>query len=169
MRVSKYLSYKEATKSYTAAKRGINNTPSKEQLQRIINWGRYIFDPIRSFIGAPLGCRSIFRAPKLNKIIGGSDGSQHQALKGAAGDIDTDIYDNGTNEQVFNFVKDHLSFDQMIIEGLQDGGIQWVHISFVSYEENRNEILMMYVDESGTHYEHYSEERYKQLINKFKK
>jgi len=169
MKISKYLSYKEVTKSYTATKKGIKNIPNERQLKNIIEWARGIFDPVRSFIDTPLGCHTIYRSPELNKAIGGSDTSQHCANKGAAGDIDADIYGNTTNEIIFNYIKNHLDWDQMILEGLQDGRIQWIHCSYISPEKNRNEILIMYVDKEETHYEYYTEERLKQLINKFKK
>lgn len=169
MRVSKYLSYKEVTKSYTAIKRGINNIPSDIQLTRIIEWSRKIFDPIRSFIGAPLGCHTIFRCPELNRAVGGAQDSQHQAENGAAGDIDADIYNNSNNEIIFNYIKDNLDFDQLIAEGLHSGRIEWIHCSYVSPEKNRKEILLMYKEDNATHYRHYTPEGYKQIIDKFKK
>jgi hypothetical protein len=163
-KVSKYLSYKEVTKSYTAIRRGIKNIPNREQLNNIINWGGWIFDPVREHIGAPLGCQSVFRCPELNKIIGGSPSSQHQALKGAAGDIDADIYDNGTNIEIFNFIKDNLNFDQLIAEGISDNQVSWVHASYVNHDDNRNEILMMYTKNGKRHYEYYSKKRFEQLL-----
>ena len=169
MKISKYLSYREVIKSYIAVKKGISNIPSDHQLKNIINWARGIFDPVRSFIDTSLGCHTIYRSPELNEAIGGSETSQHCANKGAAGDIDADIYGGTTNEIIFNYIKKHLDYDQMILEGLQDGRIQWIHCSYISPEKNRKEILLMYVDDLGTHYEHYTPERLEQIITKFKK
>ena len=168
-KISRYLSYSEIIKSYTAIKNGYNNIPNPIQLKNIELWGINIFDPIREFVKKPLGCASIFRCSKLNDKIGGSIHSQHCANFGAAGDIDADIYNNSTNEKIFRFVKDNLDFDQMIIEGLQDGRIQWVHISYVSTIKNRNKILMMYIENGKTHYEYYSKVRFDETINKYKK
>jgi hypothetical protein len=169
MKVSKYLSYREVIKSWTAIRRGIDNTPSEQQLKNVIEWARCIFDPTRSFLGAPLGCNIVFRSKKLNAAVNGADSSQHCAENGAAGDIDADILGNASNEIVFNFIRTHLDFDQLIAEGLQDGRIQWVHCSYVSIEKNRNQILLMYVEDDTTHYEYYSPERLEQIVTKFKK
>jgi hypothetical protein len=100
----------------------------------------------------------------LNKIIGGAPTSQHQALNGAAGDIDADIYGNSNNVEIFNFIKDNLNFDQLIAEGIGDNKVGWVHVSYVNHEENRNEVLMMYVHNGRRHYEYYSKERFNELL-----
>lgn len=169
MNISRYLSYEEVKKSYTATKMGIDNIPSQYQLKNIIDWARGIFDPIRSYLGAPLGCHTIYRCPELNTAIGGSETSQHMANNGAAGDIDADIYGNASNEIIFNYIIRHLDYDQIIAEGLQNGKIEWVHCSFVSPEKNRKQALLMYVENGKTHYEHYTENRLQELLTKFKK
>lgn len=169
MNISKYLSYNEIVKSQTAIRKGISNIPNESQLNNIIEWSRCIFDPIRSYIGASLGCHTIFRCEELNTAIGGSNTSQHVANNGAAGDLDADIYNNSSNEIIFNFIKNNLDFDQMIAEGLQDGKIQWIHCSYISPEKNRKQILLMYVDEGKTKYEHYSKKRLEGILTKFKK
>ena len=168
MKVSKYLTYKEVTKSYTAIRKGIDNTPSKEQLKNIKIWANMIFDPIREFIGAALGCSTIFRSKNLNAEIGGVWDSQHICDNGCAGDIDSDIYNNSTNEIIFNFIRRNLDFDQLIAEELINGEIAWVHCSYVSPDKNRNEILMMYNKDGIKHYEYYSKERFEELINRVK-
>jgi zinc D-Ala-D-Ala carboxypeptidase len=164
VKISKHLSYNEVVKSYTAIKKGIDNTPSECQLKNVIVWANNIFDPVRAFIGAPLGCASIFRCDELNKVIGSSSGSQHKADNGAAGDLDSDIYGNADNEDIFNFIRGNLDFDQCICEGLKNSRVAWVHVSYVSKKENRNEILMMYIKDGTTHYEYYSKERFKELL-----
>jgi hypothetical protein len=168
-KVSKYLSYKEVTKSDRAIKRGINNTPNSVQMRNIIEWSRKIFDPVRSFIRKPLGCNSVFRSDELNTELGGSFTSQHMANNGAAGDIDADVYENSDNETIFNYIKDDLDFDQLIAEGIHIGEIAWVHCSYVNPERNRKEVLVMYVEDGRKHYEHYSDDRYVELMEKFKK
>lgn len=163
--ISKFLTYNEVVKSYTAIKKGINNIPNETQLKNIIEWARNIFDPIRSFIGKPLGCHTIYRSPELNKLVGGSETSQHMAVNGAAGDIDSDIYGYGNNIDIFNFIRGSLDFDQVIAEGIGNGKVEWVHASYVSPEANRKEVLMMYVHKGKTFYEYYNKERFKQLLN----
>ena len=165
MRISKYLSYNEVIKSYTASKLGIKNIPSESQLKNIIEWARNIFDPVRSFIGKPLGCHTIYRSPELNKEIKGSPTSQHMANKGAAGDIDADIYGYGNNIDTFNFIRGSLDFDQLIAENIGNDKVEWIHCSYVSPEENRKEVLMMYIKKGKKYYEYYDKERFEQLLN----
>jgi len=166
MRVSKYLSYKEVTKSLTAKRLGFANKPDEAQLKNIIEWARNIFDPVRSFIYAPLGVHSVFRDVNLNQAIGGARHSQHMAYTGAAGDIDCQIYGNATNKIIFSYILKNLSFDQMIAEFKddEDGDISWVHVSYVSVEENRNQVLIATKDENNkTKYLTYTEKLYKEI------
>ena len=163
-KVSKYLSYQEVTKSYTAVRKGLDNTPNSQQLQNIIEWARKIFDPTRSFVGSALGCSIVFRSKDVNKAVGGVPDSQHIAENGAAGDIDADIYGNSDNEAIFNFIKDNLDFDQLIAEDIKNNKVAWVHCSYVSPEKNRNEVLMMYVKDGKKYYEYYDKDRFNELI-----
>ena len=50
---------------------------------------------------------------------------------------------------MYNWVKDNLNFDQMIWEFGTDMNPNWVHISYVSEEDNRNRCLKAYKDERG--------------------
>ena len=95
MKISKYVSLKEVTKSNTAIRKGIDNTPTQEQLNRISLLAHKVFDPLREWVGSPIIINSGFRSAKLNKAIGGSSSSQHCANNGAAFDID-DSYGNTT-------------------------------------------------------------------------
>jgi zinc D-Ala-D-Ala carboxypeptidase len=56
------------------------------------------------------------------------------------------------NAEMFNYVKDNLDFDQMIWEFGDDDNPDWVHISFVSKEENRNRCLKAYKEKGKTKY-----------------
>ena len=42
---------------------------------------------------------------------------------------------------MFNYIKENLNFDQLIWEFGDDANPDWVHVSYVSKEENRNRIL----------------------------
>jgi hypothetical protein len=83
---------------------------------------------------------------KKDKAIGGSKTSQH--CKGQAIDID-DVFGYKTNAEMYNWVKENLNFDQMIWEFGTDMNPNWVHISYVSEEDNRNRCLKAYKDERG--------------------
>ena len=149
MRISNYLTYREVTRSYEAKRRGIKNTPSKEELSNLEDIAVNVFDKVRECIGAPLGITSGFRCKALNTAVGGAKYSDH--MTGRALDIDVDIFGNGTNAEVFEFIKDNLEFDKLIWEFGTDDEPSWVH---VSYNKNRNRgiVLKAYKDGRKTKY-----------------
>jgi hypothetical protein len=139
-KVSKYVSLKEVTRSNTALRKGIDNTPTFEQLERIKTLAEAVFDPLREWVGGAVKINSGFRSGALNMAIGGSSTSQHCANNGAAFDID-DTFGHKTNAEMFNYIKDNLDFDQMIWEFGTDENPDWVHVSYVSSKANRKQIL----------------------------
>ena len=102
-----------------------------------------IFEPLRSWVGGPIKVNSFFRSPELNEKIGGSKTSQH--CKGQAIDID-DVFGHKTNAEMYAWIKENLNFDQMIWEFGTDMNPNWVHVSYVSDEDNRNRCLKAYKD-----------------------
>lgn len=140
MKISKFVSLSEVTKSNTAMRRGINNFPTEKQLERITTLSEMIFDPLREWVGGAVKINSGFRSDALNKAIGGSKTSQHCANNGAAFDID-DTFGNATNAQMFHYIKDNMSFDQLIWEFGDDNNPSWVHVSYVSEGKNRMEVM----------------------------
>jgi hypothetical protein len=155
--ISKNISYNEATKSITAIRLGVDNTPNKEQLKNMKNVAKHIFQPLREWHKKPIGVASFFRCPIVNETIGVSVRSQH--VSGCAIDIDADIFDNGiTNTDIFNYIKDNLDWDQLIVEGLnKDGTPQWIHVSYVSPKLNRKQILMADFTTGKAVYSNYKE------------
>ena len=138
MRISKHISYKEATQSQTAVRKGINNEPDAYQLQNMQVLAEKVFEPLREHFGVAIAINSFFRSQKLNKAIGGASGSQH--TQGRAIDID-DTLGGVSNKQMFEYIKANLDFDQLIWEFGNDKNPDWVHISYVSPTENRNRVL----------------------------
>ena len=147
--ISKHISYKEGVYSRTAKRLGINNTPNDEQLANMELVADEVFEPLRTYVGGPIKINSFFRCPELNKAIGGSSKSQH--CKGQAIDID-DTFGRATNAEMYHFIKDHLDFDQMIWEFGDDDNPDWVHVSYVSPEKNRNRCLKAYRENGKTKY-----------------
>ena len=147
--ISRHVSHKEGVRSNTAARKGIENTPSKEQLTKMKLVSEKVFEPLREWVGGPIKINSFFRCYKLNKAIGGSKTSQH--MSGQAMDID-DTFGCKTNAEMFNYVKDNLDFDQMIWEFGDDDNPDWVHISYVSPDENRGRRLKAYRVSGKTRY-----------------
>ncbi len=146
MKISDNITYAEAIHSQTAKRRGIDNTPTAKQVEVMKITAEKIFEPLRKFVGGPIKVNSFFRSAELNKAIGGSKTSQH--CKGQAIDID-DVFGHKTNAEMYNWVKENLNFDQMIWEFGTDMNPNWVHISYVSEEDNRNRCLKAYKDERG--------------------
>jgi len=136
--ISKHISYKEATKSLTAIRLGLENKPNEYELSNMIGVAENIFEPLRNWVNDPIKVNSFFRSIELNKAIGGSSRSQH--CQGRAIDID-DTYGHATNAEMFNWIKENLNFDQMIWEFGTDENPDWVHISWVSEDQNRNRCL----------------------------
>lgn len=147
--ISRHVSHKEGVRSNTAARKGIENTPNEEQLTKMKLVSEKVFEPLREWVGGPIKINSFFRCYKLNKAIGGSKTSQH--MSGQAMDID-DTFGCKTNAEMFNYVKDNLDFDQMVWEFGDDDNPDWVHISYVSPDENRGRCLKAYRVSGKTRY-----------------
>ena len=135
-KISQHISYREATKSSTASRRGIDNIPTDFQLQNMKMVAREIFEPLRRHHGKPIAVTSFLRSVELNKAIGGSKTSQHlqggisEKEEGAI-DIDADVYNNGiTNAEIFDFILQNLEFDQLIWEYGDEDEPDWVHASY---------------------------------------
>ena len=147
--ISKHISDREGVYSITATRRGIDNTPDKEHLDNMKLLAEKIFEPLRKWVGGPIRINSFYRGPELNKAIGGSSKSQH--CKGQAMDID-DTGCHKTNAEMYAWIKDNVDFDQMIWEFGDDENPNWVHVSYVSPEENRNRCLKAYKKGGKTKY-----------------
>ena len=147
--ISKHISEKEATKSVTALRLGLDNTPDGDTLYNMKIVAEKVFEPLREYVGGAIKINSFYRSSALNEAIGGSTRSQH--CKGQAMDID-DIYGHKTNKEMFTWIKDNIDFDQMIWEFGNEDNPDWVHVSYVSEDKNRNRILKAVRDEGKTKY-----------------
>jgi len=136
--ISTHISYKEAIYSDTAIRLNINNEPSDYEISNMVNLANNIFEPLRKFVGGAIKITSMFRCNELNVAIGGAKRSQHR--EGRAMDID-DTFGHKTNAEMFNFIRENLNFDQLVWEFGTDENPNWVHVSYVSDEENRNRCL----------------------------
>lgn len=140
MQISKHLSLAEVSRSETAKRKGINNTPSGEHLENFKKLAENIFEPIREHFAVPIHISSGYRSKELNASIGGASSSQH--CQGEAIDIDMDGSPSGvSNADVFKYIKDNLNFDQLIWEFGSDSNPDWVHVSYESTGKQRKQIL----------------------------
>ena len=137
-KISKHVSYAEGIKSNTAMRLNIDNAPGEYHLTNMVGIAEKVFEPLRKWVGGPIKINSFYRSAALNKAIGGSSRSQH--CEGRAIDID-DTFGHKTNAEMFEWIKSNLDFDQMIWEFGNDDNPDWVHISYVGPEENRNRCL----------------------------
>lgn len=135
MRLTKHFLLSELTKSQTALRLGINNKPDNEAILNLIRISEKILEPIREQFG-PFSPSSGFRCLELNRALRSKDTSQH--VKGQAVDIEIP---GVSNFELATWIKDNLTFDQLILECYTQGDPSsgWVHVSFA--EKNRNEVL----------------------------
>ena len=149
MKISDHITYAEAIHSNTAKRKGIDNTPSEVQVEAMRLLAEKIFEPLRKWVGGPIKVNSFFRSETLNEAIGGASSSQH--CKGQAIDID-DVYGRKTNADMYHWIQMNLDYDQMIWEFGTDTQPNWIHISYVSKEENRNRCIKAYKEDRKTKY-----------------
>ena len=136
VRLSENFSLQEYTKSQTATRQGLDNTPNEEHMASAKLLFENVVQKVRDHFGVTV-INSGYRGPALNTAVGGSSNSQH--CKGEAVDIECPGI---ANETVAQWIADNLEFDQLILEfaekGIPDAG--WVHVSYVS-EGNRKQVL----------------------------
>ena len=147
VRLSKNFSLQEYTKSQTATRQGLDNTPNEDHMASAKLLFENVVQKVRDHFGVTV-INSGYRGPALNTAVGGSSNSQH--CKGEAVDIECP----GTgNYDVAKWIEDNLDFDQLILEfytpGIPDSG--WVHVSYKS-EGNRKQSLTAMKEDGKTVY-----------------
>ena len=137
--VTMHFTIEELFASATAKAKGIDNTPNMQQMINLVYLAAYVLEPLRMAMDEPIKIGSGFRCQKLNKAVGGVYNSQH--MKGQAADICIDG-DIAKGKRWFNYIKDHLPFDQLIWEH-NAKGTYWVHVSFVfpDFGKNRHQVI----------------------------
>ena len=146
MQLSKNFSLQELTKSQTATRLGIDNTPNKAQIINLKNLCENILQKVRDRFAKPVIINSGFRCVELCEAIGSSSKSQHAS--GSAADIEVMTLDN---KVLAEWIKKNLIFDQLILEfykeseGPRSG---WIHVSY-SASDPRGQSLIAYKDEKG--------------------
>ena len=134
-RISKHISYKEATGSNYAKQYGIKNKPDDEQVENMQLLAEKVFEPLREWVGCPIRVNSMFRSLELNTALKGSKTSSH--MKGEAMDITS--MGGKSNLEMFNYIKDNLDFDQLIWEFGKEP--KWLHVSY-NKDKNRKQVLV---------------------------
>lgn len=152
MKLSKNFTLKELTKSNTALRLGIDNTPNKEGIYKLRILATTLLQPLRNYVG-PIRVTSGFRSVALNSAIGGSNKSQH--TKCEAVDLQHITRGKSDNLKIFNaLISLGLEYDQCILEfggatETEDSKCpDWIHISY-SLDYNRHQILVAYKDKNN--------------------
>ena len=149
MQLSTNFSLSELTKSQTAERKGIDNTPSPEHQSNLESLCTHILQPVRDHFNRVVSVSSGYRSKELCVAIGSKITSQHAAGQAA----DFEIY-GLSNGELANYIKENLNYDQLILEYWtpENPNSGWIHCSFNS-EGNRKEYLRAYKNEGKTKYE----------------
>lgn len=117
-----YFTMRELTRSRTAQRLGIDNTPPAEAVEQLRLLVDHVLDPLRKAYGRPIHVNSGYRCPALNRAVGGAPRSQH--MRGQAADITAGS--PTANRRLLQLIRTHrLPVDQVIDE---HGGA-WLHVS----------------------------------------
>ena len=137
--VTMHFTIEEMYASDTAKRLGIDNKPSVQKMINLVYLCAYVLEPLRVAMNEPIKIGSGYRCEKLNKAVGGVYNSQH--MKGQAADLCIDG-DMEKGRRWFNYIKNHLPFDQLIMEHNSKGSY-WVHVSFVfpDFGKNRRRVI----------------------------
>ena len=136
MSLSDHFTLMELTKSQTAQRLGIDNTPDDEAIGNLAIMCDSVLEPIRAHFGVPFSPSSAYRSKKLNEAIGGSQTSAH--CRGLAVDIEVP---GVSNPELARWVQKNIVFDQLIVEcWTGEPGSGWVHIGDELLEQ-RGQVL----------------------------
>ena len=157
--IGKYFKLKHLIYSTTARDNSINNMPgidgSPSQSEIINNLKLLMNNIVDKIIDIPrysnLTITSGYRCLELNKLLGGSNVSQH--IYGQAVDIRVPGISTG---ELYNYIYENLSWDQLIWEYPEKENNSWVHISYGL--QNRNKTTL--ASSEDIYHNLYNGERY---------
>ena len=149
MKLSTNFSLNELTKSQTAERKGIDNTPSAEHQENLRSLCTHVVPPIRDHFSRVVSVSSGYRSPELCTAIGSKITSQH--AKGEAADFE--IF-GVSNKELADYINETLDYDQLILEYWKesDPNSGWVHCSY-SENNNRKQYLKAVKVDGRTKYE----------------
>jgi uncharacterized protein YcbK (DUF882 family) len=125
--MTKNFSLAELTKSETALRHGLENSPGDDELNNLLVLCANVLQPVRDHFGKGVKVNSGYRSPEVNVKVGGSKTSDH--CRGMAADIEIP---GVANAELAEYIRDNLPHTQVILEfytqGIPDSG--WVHVSY---------------------------------------
>lgn len=126
IRLADHFTLAEMVASGEAIRRGIDNTPTDAVVTNLEALCQNVLEPLRRHVGC-VRVSSGYRSPELNKVVGGAANSQH--LRGEAADLHCSSLDQA--RRWFDFIVQHLDFDQLLLERRLSNGCCWLHVSYV--------------------------------------
>ena len=138
MRLSKHFKLEEMTKSMTATRKGIDNSPGSGDIKNLENVCYEILEPVRAHFDKPITITSGYRSEALCEAIGSKKTSQH--AKGQAVDFEIG---GVPNIKTAYWIQANVDFDQLILEFYKkdDPAGGWVHVSYNEKGANRKQVL----------------------------
>ena len=147
-KISQHFSVKEFERSRTADRLGIRNQMTTTCLQNARQLCEHVLEPVRTHFGVPIIISSGYRCPALNNAVGGAPSSQH--MKGEAADFKIKV-DNTKGVKLYDlylWMVDNLSFDQLIweVRPLRQAqgrptNSKWIHVSYKNEKANRQQVF----------------------------
>lgn len=137
MQLTQHFTLAELTKSSTAERLELDNTPPPEVLPALTSTAEML-ERIRSTLGVPVTVTRGYRAWAVNKAVGGVTTSDH--AQGRAADIVAPRY--GTPLQIARALAplvDVLGIGQLIYERF--GSTSWVHVSTRVPDKRVNRVI----------------------------
>ena len=137
-KLSEHFTLAEMVASATALKMNIDNTPTDIEVKRLRALCQHVLEPLRKHFGV-IRVTSGYRCRALNKAVNGVSNSQH--MRGEAADIHCSCV--GQALKMAYYVRDHMTFDQLLVERVMLNGCCWIHVSFVSETEGKKNRKML--------------------------
>ena len=138
MQLSKHFKLEEMTKSMTATRKGIDNSPGSGEIKSLGDLCYEILEPCWAHFDSPITVTSGYRSEALCEAIGSKKTSQH--AKGQA--VDFEIA-GVPNIKIAYWLQNNVDFDQLILEFYKkdDPAAGWVHVSYNEQGANRKQVL----------------------------
>ena len=143
MQLSKNFTLAELTRSATADKYGVDNTPSAAQIENLKRLCVDCLQPARDVYGKPVIINSGFRSVALNSAMakeGYKVSATSQHMSGEAADIRDAV--RHENKALFDVFFKRGVYDQLIWENGNDQYPDWIHVSYRK-TGNRKQALRM--------------------------
>jgi hypothetical protein len=130
MQLTNNFTLEELTKSETALRQNIDNTPTEDIVTNLRTLAEKVLQPVREHYGKGVKVNSGFRSMAVNAAVGGVQGGKpSDHTRGLAADIEIPGLPNA---ELAQWIEANLEYTQLILEfytqGIPDSG--WVHVSY---------------------------------------